>query len=946
MGEGWWLAADGKWYAPELHPNYVAPATTAAPQAAPTPPTTPPAPGWWLAADGNWYAPEQHPNYVAPPTATAADPAAATQTLPIVPDGPGTPDRATTAPAQTPNPAYGATPLAGRLDQPGPSFLAPGSHPETVAPVSNQQTPQPDTTATSSPRRGLVLALAAVVLIAVLGFLAFRFLGGGSSAGGAASPSEAVDQLIASINEADPVGFVDVFDPDEIGSLVDAATSATEAQGDTVDIQDQLPAEVTELRDSIDELLGAIDYNLSGPNGEPVTYTVTPLDDEGRIVRVRVDALVMEVTSSAEPEALIASMDNQSVAVRTDVIDGARVEMQDSSSGLELTVDVPGADVFETDFADDVHLDLVTIEKDGAWFISYGYSALESIRGAAFSGLPQPDYGRAFNRLDSGDAGAESPEAVVQQLATASESLDYGTLIELVDPLALPYLHDYQPLIDAQVDQQDLQDAAREMDLQLEPLSLEVDDWEGHTLVVINDIQGMAGDINFSVDVEQWCITQRDSFGEDTVCVAEGIQELLDFFGSEPTNPQDFLPERLGFIVIERDGRWFLDVANTWAFVATEIGDAASESGVTVPSEFSNNVPFAGIGGDLSITTGPIAAVNAAAQHLAEAGTAAIAIDLSDADRVSTDAGEISMALIQVTTDDEGSYHDSLAEPLSGNDWFVVWDDDPADEMLPAVTADTDGSIAIELFAAEPIEIGEGTTDGQFDAEGRPQVFTISTPDDRFQQIQVNGATGRAVFPWARSGVSLPGQVETFLDAGALFIIATGEPNEAFTISVGSTTTEVPPAAPPPATRAPFSSQVAEDFASIVEPAGFTFVVSEPGGFFDGCNGPDDPTAVSHSFENISGASLVVSVYATADQAASQFQLLENLTTPCDGTDIRTIDRLDAESILISWTTPGLPDDEFFELYRLHDDAIAVALSEEVPEFDQLDLIEQWVLGQ
>ena len=44
QGEGWWIASDGKWYAPELHPDYVAPVAppTPDPLAAPTYPSSPP----------------------------------------------------------------------------------------------------------------------------------------------------------------------------------------------------------------------------------------------------------------------------------------------------------------------------------------------------------------------------------------------------------------------------------------------------------------------------------------------------------------------------------------------------------------------------------------------------------------------------------------------------------------------------------------------------------------------------------------------------------------------------------------------------------------------------------------------------------------------------------------------------------------------------------------
>jgi hypothetical protein len=65
QGEGWWQASDGKWYAPELHPDYVAPAPAA-------PPPVPPAPEPSAAAP-----PEPEPTVATPtaePEAAAIDP--------------------------------------------------------------------------------------------------------------------------------------------------------------------------------------------------------------------------------------------------------------------------------------------------------------------------------------------------------------------------------------------------------------------------------------------------------------------------------------------------------------------------------------------------------------------------------------------------------------------------------------------------------------------------------------------------------------------------------------------------------------------------------------------------------------------------------------------------------------------------------------------------------
>jgi diguanylate cyclase (GGDEF)-like protein len=46
QGPGWWLASDGKWYPPHLHPGRHEKTTE---------------PTWWRASDGNWYPPELHP---------------------------------------------------------------------------------------------------------------------------------------------------------------------------------------------------------------------------------------------------------------------------------------------------------------------------------------------------------------------------------------------------------------------------------------------------------------------------------------------------------------------------------------------------------------------------------------------------------------------------------------------------------------------------------------------------------------------------------------------------------------------------------------------------------------------------------------------------------------------------------------------------------------------
>ena len=67
QGDGWWIASDGKWYPPHLHPD-------AEVEEAPAEPP----PGWWLASDGKWYPPEQHPEYASRDSGLRAHSAPAT----------------------------------------------------------------------------------------------------------------------------------------------------------------------------------------------------------------------------------------------------------------------------------------------------------------------------------------------------------------------------------------------------------------------------------------------------------------------------------------------------------------------------------------------------------------------------------------------------------------------------------------------------------------------------------------------------------------------------------------------------------------------------------------------------------------------------------------------------------------------------------------------------
>src|SRR5271170_1304324 len=74
-GPGWWEGGDGRWYAPEQHPDYRPPSPAPPLDLPPSPSDAPPPPGWWRPPDGQWHSPEQYPVFAplpppAPSTAT------------------------------------------------------------------------------------------------------------------------------------------------------------------------------------------------------------------------------------------------------------------------------------------------------------------------------------------------------------------------------------------------------------------------------------------------------------------------------------------------------------------------------------------------------------------------------------------------------------------------------------------------------------------------------------------------------------------------------------------------------------------------------------------------------------------------------------------------------------------------------------------------------------
>ena len=874
--------------------------------------------GWWIASDNKWYPPEQHPGYTVPaanepvkPSSPTANYAAETVAMPAA--SPGVPvPQANTAPSFAP--AGGDTQHFGQEV---------GTDPNYDLPATNGPAPS---------KRRLILSVGALVLFAGVGFLSFQFFTGASSAGGADSPEAAIDQLIASVNERDAVGFVDVFDPDEIEAWFDGFTPAF-AGFEKIDAQGEPTNAISGTYASI---FTSFDYLLTGHDGDSFTYDVKPLDNDGRITRVRIKGLDFALTLDEADTSVIVGFGDDPSAIDIGQLDGSRLELRDDRAGLVARLLIPGEPIKDA-FVSDVHIDLVTVQKDDKWFVSMGYTFLEIARNQGeFADYPRPDFGRAFSLVDDQTGGAESPQAVVQQMFTAIETLDYATIIEITDPYATPYLHDYQPLIDSRIDEADRQTAGGNASLHFDELELSTSEWEGRTLVTTRDIGATGNGWSFTADTTDWCLTIKQDFDRETVCLEDGISELLFAIDSD-LDPRDFIPEETGFVVVERNGRWYLDPLATVGFYADQLGEA----GAAIADGFEGS-PVTEIG-NFFIVKGPIARQNSPATTQAESGSAGVALDLSGYPQISTD---FHVAVARVVTDQPGTFVSSDGVPLTGEDWVVTYESVHTDIEIPAIAVSTNGSLDVELFEVQVIEVGLDGFTGQFGGQGSPQVLVFS--EDTFgADITVDGASADTVFGWEPNGVVLNRPDDSLYIGDGAFTVIYGEPGASFSINVDVFEPEpdpTPEPAPVPNRTDSSGDMIATAFAGLVEPEGYFLSETQPGGFFDGCGGPNDPDVTSHIFGG--NGNLIVTPYPTVSRAEIAFNGLVNVVTPCavfSDIEIINISTINNGNTLIAWQFIDEPDSATYEHYRLVGETIVVATNSSIADLElQLNILDGW----
>ena len=219
------------------------------------------------------------------------------------------------------------------------------------------------------------------------------------------------------------------------------------------------------------------------------------------------------------------------------------------------------------DFSEDP-MELVTIERDGSWYVSLTYTIAEAAR--AETDAPLPAFG-------SGPApvGAPTPGGSVEAMVREAIALDLDGVMTQLDPEEFAALYDYSPLFlpDAQsaIDEFTAEFEANDITWQLDALTTSSQERNGRTIVTVDGIaaSGSFDGQTFAFDATGECPSLTVGGETETFCPdGDELAELEEFFPSFDVFAD---LEGGGVTVVERDGMWFVSGVPTAIYTYVDV---------------------------------------------------------------------------------------------------------------------------------------------------------------------------------------------------------------------------------------------------------------------------------------------------------------------------------------------------------------------------------------
>jgi len=184
----------------------------------------------------------------------------------------------------------------------------------------------------------------------------------------------------------------------------------------------------------------------------------------------------------------------------------------------------------------------VTVQRNGEWYVSIGYTIAETAR--LHAGLP-------FPTTPVPAVGAASAVGVAQTLVSAATAGDARRLVELLDPDEMEAAHDYGDLFLAKLP------AASPSPVTVTSLGLATSPVDGGTLVTVQDFSA-------TVHGDVVSLTSAGCFVASGPDVPGGTKQRCEPAGSN-------LLAGYGIVAVQRGGSWYLDPLRTVADDAEHI---------------------------------------------------------------------------------------------------------------------------------------------------------------------------------------------------------------------------------------------------------------------------------------------------------------------------------------------------------------------------------------
>ena len=254
------------------------------------------------------------------------------------------------------------------------------------------------------------------VLLVGAGVFAFGALRG--TDGGSKTPESAVDALLASFSNEDPVAMINSMAPSEMRTL----GSAMQKNVKTLDGQGEAGQRLVDRGVDLDlnDLLPGLQIDIKSTD-----YKVEDLGDDV----ARVDIASLDATWSFDPQEFFDRLDIEKISGGLFTEDDlAGISEKSSGNITEDDLRVVGDQSF-----------VMAVREQGKWYVSPMYTVLEYLR--VDGGFPKADFSKPTGW------GADSPEAAIEQMVRALGKSDVSGVIEALPPGRYKALYAYQDML-------------------------------------------------------------------------------------------------------------------------------------------------------------------------------------------------------------------------------------------------------------------------------------------------------------------------------------------------------------------------------------------------------------------------------------------------------------------------------------------------------------------